>query len=306
MGNIKLWWTATRPFAFTASVLPVFLGTSMAAALNGDLRVNWFYLFLSVLGAMSIHAATNLVNDYYDYKHNVDRKDTLGGSGLLVGKKMKPEHTVYEAVFFLLLSAGIGGYFVFVLEHSLFFLGLCLFGLFSGVYYTAAPLNTKYRALGDIQVFLSMGILMTFGSYYIQAQNFFWYPVLYAVPISLLVSAILHGNNLRDIKSDMKAGVKTYAIKIGEDKAKYFYYILVLGAYIWIIPLVIFFDLHPVLLISFLSLPLALKLVVMVTKKETVPDTVFALIDARTAQLHTAFGVLMTIGFILQRVVFGV
>ncbi|MFC1725078.1 1,4-dihydroxy-2-naphthoate octaprenyltransferase [candidate division KSB1 bacterium] len=304
MGKVKLWWTAVRPFAFTASVTPVLLGSSIAAALNKDLAFNWLYFILAVLGGMLVHAGTNLFNDYYDYKGGIDREGTLGSSGLLVGKLMKPSQTFKGGVVSFFLAVVIGVFFVIKFQFDTFFIGLCVFGLLSGIFYTASPVSFKYRALGDFQVFLSMGVLMTVGSYYIQTGEFSWIVVLYSIPISILVDAILHSNNLRDIEDDRKAGITTLAMMLGESGARILYYSLLIGAYVWVVLCVIFFKLHPVVMVSLLSLPLGIKLIKMVKSKDTLPKEVFAMIDAGTAQLHTAVGVLMTIGFVLQRVVF--
>ncbi len=304
MSSVKLWWRAVRPFAFTASVVPVLLGSSIAAALNVDLVFNWGYFVLAILGAMLVHSGTNLINDYYDYKSGVDRKGTYGSSGLLVSKMMAPAQTFKGAIVTFSLAVIVALYFVAILDNKAFFIGLCAFGLFSGIFYTATPLSLKFRALGDIQVFVSMGILMTVGAYFIQTQEFSWMPVLYAIPISLLVDAILHGNNLRDIADDREAGISTIAIILGEKGASLLYYFLILGAYAAIILLMVIDDLHPIALITFLSFPIAIKLVKMVKNKASVPKEVFAMIDAGTAQLHMAVGCLMSISFILQRAFF--
>lgn len=304
MKKIILWWAAVRPFAFTASVTPVLLGSAMAAALNPGLSFNWIHLVLAVIGGMAVHAGTNLFNDYYDYKSGIDREGTFGSSGLLVKKVMRPGQIFKGGIAAFLIAIVIGAYFILIFENKTFFLVLCILGLLSGIFYTATPVSFKYRGLGDFQVFLSMGILMTVGSYYIQAQTFSWTVVLYAIPIALLVDAILHSNNLRDISDDKTAGIKTIAMGIGENKAKILYYFLVSSAYIWIIILVLFLRLHPIVLITFLSLPLGIKTIFMVKKKDSIPIENFAKIDAQTAQLHSAVGVLMTIGFILQKIVF--
>jgi len=302
MSNVKLWWAAIRPFAFTASVTPVLLGSSIAVAFHKEQYFNWFYFILSILGAMLVHSGTNLFNDYFDYKSRVDREGTLGGSGLLVSKIMQPQQIFRGGIIAFLLAIIIAVYFIIVLENKTFFIGICIFGLFSGIFYTATPLHFKYRALGDIQVFISMGILMTVGTYFIQVQKFSWIPVFYAIPISLLVDAILHGNNLRDISDDRETGIETTAMKLGEKGARFVYFFLVLGAYFSIILLIIFLNLHPIALITFVSLPIAVKLLKMVKNKDYVPKEEFSIIDAKTAQLHTIVGLLLSISFVIQRV----
>jgi len=136
---------------------------------------------------------------------------------------------------------------------------------------------------------------MTLGAYFVQAHQFSWTPVLYAIPLAFLVDAVLHGNNLRDIKNDIAVSIKTVPILIGESNSKVMYHILVLGAYLSVILLIVFNGLPAISLITLLSLPLAIKLIRLVNAKEQVSENQFAMIDAATAQLHSAFGMLFLI-----------
>jgi len=300
MSSIKLWWKAVRPFAFSASATPAALGAVMAAAVYPDLTIEWIDFFLVILGSMLVHAGTNLINDYYDFKCGVDREGTYGSSGLLVGKIMKPEQTLKGAVICFASATVFALYFILTAVNPWIFIIICSISLISGIMYTFAPVALKYHALGDIQVFLFMGIIITSGSFYVQTQEFSWIPVFFSIPVGLLVDAILHSNNYRDIGFDRNAGIATLAIKLGEKGSRALYYFLVLGAYITIVVLILFANLHPVALLTFLSLPIALKLASLAGKKGNVPIEKFATIDIQTAQLHMLFGVLFIISFVIQ------
>jgi 1,4-dihydroxy-2-naphthoate octaprenyltransferase len=249
---------------------------------------------------MTAHAGANLLSDYYDYKVHVDREDTFGSSGLLVGKIMQPKQIFKGGVIVISVALGIGLYLVSVTPNGLFLLGLIFIGGILGVFYTAQPFAFKYRALGDIAVFISFGSAMVLGAYYVQVHRFSWAPVLYALPIALLVDAILHSNNLRDIESDEAVHIKTIPILIGEKASKWVYYGLIFGAYVLILILIVWAGLPMLSLLTFLSLPLAIKLVKMVRDKEKMPEKQFAMIDAATAQFHLTFGVLMIISLIIH------
>ncbi len=147
-----------------------------------------------------------------------------------------------------------------------------------------------------------LGPAMVLGAYFVQAHHFSWKPVLYSIPIGLLVDAILHSNNLRDIVNDGVVKIKTVPILIGEKWAKIMYEALVFGAYIITLLLVFAGGLTAFALLVFLSLPLAVRVVKMVHNKEKVPTEKFAMIDASTAQVHLAFGLLMVIGLALRYV----
>jgi 1,4-dihydroxy-2-naphthoate octaprenyltransferase len=300
MSQIALWWRAVRPFAFTVSLIPPIMGALIAAVENPGHEFSLFRFILAGIGCMTAHAGANLLSDYYDFKTRVDRDGTFGSSGLLVSGIMSPEQILRGGAIALVLAGVIGAYLVLVTPGGTFLIWLILIGGLLGIFYTAKPFEFKYHALGDLAVFISFGPAMVLGAYFVQAHHFSWKPVLYSIPIGLLVDAVLHSNNLRDIASDGVVKIKTVPILIGEKWAKRMYQALVFGAYFIILLLVLSGGLTAFALLVFLSLPLAVKLVNVVRHKETVPAEKFAVIDAATAQLHLAFGLLMVIGLIIR------
>jgi len=296
MSQISLWWRAVRPFAFTVSVIPPIMGGLIALVENPGLNFSLFRFILAGIGCMTAHAGANLLSDYYDFRTRVDREGTFGSSGLLVAGVMSPEQILRGGWIALVIAGVIGAYLVLVTPGGTFLIWLILIGGLLGVFYTAKPFELKYHALGDLGVFVSFGPAMVLGASFVQAHHFSWKPVLYAIPIGLLVDAILHSNNLRDMVNDRVVEIKTVPILIGEKWAKLMYQALVYGAYLITLLLVVSVDLTAFALLVFLSLPLAIKVVNMVRHKESVPAEKFAMIDAATAQLHLAFGLLMVIG----------
>jgi 1,4-dihydroxy-2-naphthoate octaprenyltransferase len=296
MSQIALWWRAVRPFAFTVSLIPPIMGGLIALVQSPGLKFSLFRFVLAGIGCMTAHAGANLLSDYYDFKTRVDRKELSGST--LVGGIMSPNQILRGGWVALVIAGIIGAYFVFVAPNGAFLIWLILIGGLLGVFYTAKPFELKYHALGDLAVFVSFGPAMVLGAYFVQAHHFSWKPVLYSIPIGFLVDAILHSNNLRDIVNDGVVKIKTVPILIGEKWAKQMYQALVFGAYLITLLLVLFGDLTAFALLVFVSLPLAIKVVNMVRRKESVPTERFAMIDAATAQLHLVFGLLMVIGLV--------
>jgi 1,4-dihydroxy-2-naphthoate octaprenyltransferase len=305
MSIVGLWWQAVRPFAFTVSLIPPILGGVTALIDNSGLDLNVFRLVLTGLGCMTAHAGANLLSDYYDYKARVDREGTFGSSGLLVAKAMKPSQVLGAGCIAMIIAGLIGAYLVYVTPGGSFLIWLILIGGIFGVFYTAGPIEFKYRAFGDIAVFVSFGPAMVLGAYYVQAHRFSWLPVLYSIPIGLLTDAILHSNNLRDIANDKVVNIKTVPILIGETRAKSMYYGLVFGAYATTVALILFAGLTLFSLIVFLSFPLALRATKMVRHKDDLPVGQFAMIDAATAQIHLALGLLTVISLVVQYLIVG-
>jgi 1,4-dihydroxy-2-naphthoate octaprenyltransferase len=249
---------------------------------------------------MTAHAGANLLSDYYDFKTRVDRRGTFGSSGVIVGGLMLPEQILRGGWIALALAGVIGAYLVRATPGGTFLVWLILIGGLLGVFYTAKPFEFKYHALGDFAVFIAFGPAMVLGAYFVQAHHFSWKPVLYSIPVGFLVDAVLHSNNLRDIVNDKAVKIKTVPILIGEKWAKTMYQTLVFGAYLITLVLVLAGGLTAFALLVFVSLPLALKVVNRVRRKESMPAEQFAMIDAATAQVHLAFGLLLVIGLALR------
>lgn len=86
MGRIL--WRLTRPHTLTASFVPVLLGTVLAMFY---VKVD-FLLFLAMLfSCLWIQIATNLFNEYYDFKRGLDTEDSVGIGGAIVRHGMKPK-----------------------------------------------------------------------------------------------------------------------------------------------------------------------------------------------------------------------
>ena len=86
MKSPGFWAMAFRAYAYPASIVPVVLGGIYAYFAAG--HFHWLAFVLSLLAGMLYHTACNLINDYYDYKHGVDRPGTYGGSGVLVSGQL--------------------------------------------------------------------------------------------------------------------------------------------------------------------------------------------------------------------------
>ncbi len=295
--TLSLTWTATRWFSFPASVVSAVLGAATAWS-QSHATLHPGHLLLTIVGVMAMHAAANIFNDYFDFRRGVDRVGTYGSSGVLTAGRMSPKNLFLLGILFNMLAAGIGGYLFYQTGPWVLWLGLL--GAALAFIYTWGP-ELKYRALGDPAVFIAFGSLIALGAYYVQTSRLSWQPVLYSIPLGLLIDAILHGNNLRDIDDDAKAGVVTLAGHLGVRGAQLFYFGLVGGAYLTVAILIAGMDLPRTSAVVIVSLPIAWRNVRMVANVRTVSREVFAPIDAMGAQLELVFGCLFVIGIALGR-----
>ena len=79
----------TRPHSYPASIAPVLFGATYALGYESKFSILKFILFL--LACLLIQAATNLFNEYYDYKHGLDKVDSEGISGSIVKGNLSPK-----------------------------------------------------------------------------------------------------------------------------------------------------------------------------------------------------------------------
>ncbi len=290
---IKIWFTAVRPFAYSASVIPVLLGTVLAY-LEGAFNplLFGFALFSSVL----LHTGTNLVNDAFDFIKGVDTPTSYGSSGMVTGGTLAPQQVHWAGVLCFLLAAVIGLYLVIKIGLTILVLGIV--GILGGYFYTAKPFQYKYYALGDFLVFFLMGPLMVWGSYFVQTRTYRLYPLAFSLPIGFLVAAILVANNIRDITHDDRVGIKTISTLLGFAHSKWEYLFLVLGAFLVILVLAISGLASPFVLAAFLAFPSAYRIMRHVARAQEGKVSDLASADVQSAQLHLQVGGLMIIGLI--------
>jgi 1,4-dihydroxy-2-naphthoate polyprenyltransferase len=288
MNRLPLWLLATRPFSLTAAVVPVLIGTVVAAPVAfSPLR-----FLLALVGAASIQAGTNLVNDYYDHRKGVDGPGTLGPAGLIQRGLLAPRTVLLMGIGWFALGAALGVILVLMTGPALLWLGLA--SVLAGFFYTGAPVSLAYLGLGELTVFLFMGPVIVAGAYFVQTETWSWTPVLVSLPIAFLVTGILHANNLRDIENDREHGKRTVATLIGRRAATYEYIILIAAGYATLLVTVLLGVAAWPALVAFLTLPMAIGAVRLAAR--TTNPKALNLVLFRTAMLHMRFGLLMAAG----------
>ena len=294
MNIYRNWFLASRPWSFAMTAISVSVGNALAAS---DGYFSWGLYLTTLLGTILLHAATNLINDYYDVKAGVDTREASTAQYRphpLVEGKLEAEQVRIAAYMLYAASVIIGIYLVSTRGWQLLWIGLI--GAFASLTYTAPPLKYKYSALGEISVFLMWGPLMVAGAYFVQCQVFSMVAIWVSLPFGTLVALVLLANNIRDITHDREKGILTLAIVLDRQKSLLLYGALVVAAYLGVILMSLIGPLSLWSLIVLLSVPLALRLLLQMRKQ--VPADA----DARTAQLDTAFGVLLVISLILESI----
>jgi 1,4-dihydroxy-2-naphthoate octaprenyltransferase len=287
-----------RPFAYTASAIPVLAGGALAVV---DSRFSWLPFLAALAGGMLLHSGTNVINEVYDVRKGIDTITSPRMSHAVLKGRVSERGAYAFAIALFVAAVAVGSYLVWLRGAAI--VGLGLLGLIAGYTYTAPPFQYKYRAMGVPVVFVLMGPIMVVGSYYAVTGLWDWHALVLSLPVGLLVAAILHGNEWRDISEDTRAGIVTLSGRLGRNWAHYGYLGLVIGAYLTLGLAVALKWLPPTTVIAVFSLPFLAQVVRSAELGATGQARAIAMIDLQTARLHFAFGLLLVVGLLLARLV---
>ena len=280
---------AARPRTLPAAVAPVLVGTSLA------IRYGTFHpiaFAAALLGAVLIQIGTNLSNDYSDARRGADTDERIGPVRVTAGGLVPPRQVLIAT--YLTFGAAVlcGAYLIAVAGWALLAVGAA--SILAGVLYTGGPRPYGYEGLGELFVFLFFGLVAVTGSYFVQRRDLPWQAFVLAVPVGLLITAILVVNNARDIDSDRRAGKRTLAVRLGRERTRLLFVAMISGAFVssW----VPWFAgaLSPWLFVTAAAAPLAAGVVQTVRTHADGPSLNEAL--ARTAKLALIFCLLLCAG----------
>lgn len=289
----RIWLQAIRYFSFTASAIPILIGSALALV---DRRFDPFLFVVMFLASIACHAGANLANDYFDHQKGIDTQESLGPSKVIQQSLLSPAEVRRGMIVAFAIATALG--LVVVAETGWPILVLALASLGAAYFYTGGPKPLGYIALGELTVLIFMGPVMIGGANYVMTDRVTWNAVLASLPIGCLVAAILHANNIRDIEFDRRAGKVTLATLLGRRRANVEFLVLVAGAYlataIWIAARPRYW---PVALVV-LAAPTAVSLIRLVFSAAEGRQLNVAL--RKTAGLHLRFGILMTLGLLIR------
>lgn len=299
--KVKNWAMAFRGPSLTASIVPALLGTAIAWATIGTFF--WTFFVLTILASILIQIGANIINDYFDHKNGGDESNRefvrpfTGGSRVIQLGLLTPLEVLLGALVFFLLSSIIGIYLAWTRGPLILILGVI--GLSCALFYTGKPIYWAKRGVGEVLVGLCFGILMTLGAYYVQTQSFSWVPVIAAIPISLLISAVLYINEFQDYTADKQIGKNTLVVRLGREKAIIPYILIMLGAYFAIVIGTATGFLPVTSLLGLITLPLAIRAILFARANHSKPFDLLPS-NALTVTSHLATGLILTLAFIWE------
>lgn len=293
---MRIWLRAVRVFSFTASITPVLIGSAFALVAR-DFDPVLFGLI--VVASVLCHAGCNLANDYFDHRKGVDSAASLGPAGVIQDGWLTADQ-VRTGIVVTLATATVLGVIILMLS-TWWLLALALPSLIVAVAYTGGPKPLGYMALGELTVWLFMGMGIVCGTFVAMTGHLTWEVTVGSLGISALVAAILHANNLRDFDLDRSAGKRTLAHVLGWQNAVREFVLLVVVAYASTLLLVAAWPSNWPVLIAFATIPAARALIQLVRSNTDARALNMSVLT--TAQLHFRFGLFVTIGLVIRTVI---
>jgi 1,4-dihydroxy-2-naphthoate octaprenyltransferase len=291
--GFDIWWRLMRPHTLTASFIPVFVGT-MLSAIDG--QIHWLLFASMLLASMLIQAATNMFNEYYDYKLGLDTDQSVGIGGTIVRDGVKPKKVRNLAFTFYGISILLGIYICVASSWWIAVIGLICMAV--GYLYTGGPLPISYTPFGELFSGVLMGTVIIAITYFIQTLTLTAEVIWVSIPVTIFIGSINLANNIRDRDGDKIGGRKTIAVLIGREKAITLLAALFFIAYAITLVLILIGMLPFWSLLTFLSVFIAIS-VIKNFRGKTEPIEMMPAMKA-TGKTNTIYGLLLSISLLIS------
>lgn len=291
--NLKVWIEASRPKTLPAAIIPVLVGTALAAA-HG--RADYGVAAVCLAFALLVQIGTNFANDYFDFVQGADTPERVGPRRAVAAGLVAPR-TMLAATWLVLGIAFVVG-LLLIRAGGWILLPVGVVSILCAVAYTGGPYPLGYNGLGDLFVFLFFGLVAVCATFYVQVGTIGADAVACAAAVGLLAANILVANNYRDAETDGRAGKRTLVVRFGRRFALWQYGLSAAAALACPVGLWLTDYRWPVLLPVVLT-PVGVRLTHALGRSQ-LPGEQIALLGA-TARFLAAYGLLLSAGLVLGR-----
>jgi 1,4-dihydroxy-2-naphthoate octaprenyltransferase len=267
--KFKLWVEGARLRTLPLAISPIAIGSGAAAAVD---KFNLGLSLLALAVALFLQIGVNYANDYSDGIRGTD-EHRVGPLRLTGSKSVKPQAVKIAAFAFFALAA-ISGLAIVVLSQHWWFIPVGIASIVAAWFYTGGKSPYGYSGLGEIAVFIFFGLVATYGTAYIQIGSFDLNALLGGSAAGFFASAVLMVNNIRDIETDAKVGKRTLAVKLGLQKAKALYFVMLWAPLAILLPYPL---IYPATIFAWVSLLFVLPATMIVRKPQGPKDLILAL-----------------------------
>ena len=282
----KVWISGARPRTLPAAIVPVVVGTAIAAHAQS---INWLFAIAALFVALALQVGTNYANDYFDGIRGTD--EARVGPPRLVASGLVPPHDVRGAAIIAFGVAALVGTALSIATQPLLVLIIGIPAVLAGWFYTGGSKPYGYQGFGELFVFVFFGLAATVGSEYVQTESLSLFGFVAATCVGLLAVGLLVVNNLRDIPSDTVAQKRTLAVRVGDRTTRSLYSFCV-GVPFALVAVSLWW--RPWLALVFAAIPFAINPVRAVLRGDRGRDLVKVLIA--TSRLQLVFAALFALG----------
>jgi 1,4-dihydroxy-2-naphthoate octaprenyltransferase len=290
-GSARAWVLAARPATLSVAVVPVMVGTAVAAATGGARPGP---ASAALFGALMLQITSNFANDVFDHEKGADTEERLGPTRAVQSGLLRPAQVKAGMVTTIVLALLAGLYLTAIAGWPVVAIGVA--SILAAVAYTGGPYPLGYHGLGDLFVMIFFGFVAVCGTVFVQTGTVPELAWLASVPVGAIATAVLVVNNVRDRETDVKAGKRTLAVRLGRSAGIAEYALLLAVAYIAPIVAVVVLRRPPWTMLPWATLPVAVGL-----SRQVASTTGKALNAclASTAKLLLLYGVLFAAGLVV-------
>jgi 1,4-dihydroxy-2-naphthoate octaprenyltransferase len=263
-----------------------------------------YNFFLAMLGVASLHLAANLLNDYYDASGsdpiNLRVTPFSGGSRVIQDGDLAARTVLGMSIIFFALA--LVSAVCLIRTGRFLVVPLGILGLFAGWSYSAPPLQLMSRGWGEVIIFFAFGPLVTLGAYYVNTGSLSLESFAVGFPQGFLITGVIWVNQFPDYQADRDAGKRNLVVRLGPRVSRYLYCLIMILSFISVILLVGLLKIHYLVMLAFISFPLASRAMAIVWREYLSRDYLIPA-QALTIQTIIAQGMLLSFGLFLSRLI---
>lgn len=252
LARIWFWLKCSRIYTLPMTFFSWLIIFCYALKHNG----NWVYGIIALFGICCCHLATNLFDDFIDFKllkkRSVGDKVTLpntqkGKCAYLLNGSTTQGVQLLVVLLYLVLASCVGLFFFY-----LYGLKLLIFMAVGGIIVLSYPLLSNLR-MSEIAIGIAFGPLLFCGTYFVMTGTISYESLVVSIPSTIFTLNLIYTDTLMDYDIDTKEGKKTFIRLFSKTNAVLIQILLLTIGY---------FSLLEIAPIGVLTLPLAIDLLI--------------------------------------------
>lgn len=287
---VKNWLVATRFWSFPVSAMPVIVTVSFLMWKGYDVR--WLCAVLALAGNVIFHAAGNVLSDWWDYRKGVDNEKAYAITQLVFQQFTPREYLLFSVILFS-VAICIGLLLTFLTGWELLIIGG------AGALLAANYSFFKFRALGDIFVFICFAILPVIGTSFVAAGSIEWSALVVSIPLGIFTIGVLHDNNTVDIVTDKEAGIRTLPMLFGERTSVKIFIAYMIVPFVAVAVSCILGLLPALSALCVIAVPSAAGIIKSAADYFSKGREAMMGLDRKTAGLHMLFSILLAVSLLI-------